>query len=614
MALPRSIPFVAALAALTLPAAAFQDAHVLFGGAFADAPPLVLPGPGTAAAGLGSGAPAAVFSNVPGSPTALVPGLAGVEFEPGLLTNHFDRIYGHPSGHWVLTALADLPSARDECLIVSGELVIQEGAPAPWIGGAENCGTIDTRCAVNASGDVAFATNTSGTVDDDFVATRIAGVWGFAAREGDTLPDGSGAVLDDTIDSAVLLDSGSVGYAADGLDGTATTDVDDDALVLGSQVLMRKGVTAPTGQLSGGTEFIESFDLGDFWTSGSGLQWLVQGDLLGSTSSDDVVIVNGAVVLQEGFPVPNSGFTEPVDLSGLKGVSMDASGHWFARGDNDQTGVDWVVRDGDLIAVTGSVAITGGAERWSDTLLDDCFFGHVGNANGDYIVAGMTDHPDPALDAVIVLNNTLEVARESDPVDLDGNGLLDDGAFIDSFGDDDFFLSDARELFVVATLKDGVGQRIGQALLRFVLRPTVGSAYCDAEPNSLGLPASLGAYGSIVASENQLTLLAGNLPPQANVLFMVSDARTFIGQWASSVGNLCLGGPIYRFAGPGEVLTSGGAGDACLHVDVSQIPTMNGTVAAMAGDRFTFQCWYRDLDAQGVTTSNLTNAVEIIFE
>ena len=141
--------------------------------------------------------------------------------------------------------MADLPSARNECLIVNGELVIQEGSPAPWTGGTESCGTIDTRCAVNASGDVVLSTNTSGTVADDYVATRIAGVWGFSAREGDALPGGSGALLDDTIDSGVLLDDGTVGYAADGLDGTATLDVDDDAIVLGGQVLLRKGVGFP---------------------------------------------------------------------------------------------------------------------------------------------------------------------------------------------------------------------------------------------------------------------------------------------------------------------------------------------------------------------------------
>ena len=83
MALPRSTPFVFALAMTTLPAAAFQDAHVQNGGRFGDAPPIgAASGPGTAAAGLGSGAPSVVFSNVPGSASAQVPGLMGVEFEP----------------------------------------------------------------------------------------------------------------------------------------------------------------------------------------------------------------------------------------------------------------------------------------------------------------------------------------------------------------------------------------------------------------------------------------------------------------------------------------------------------------------------------------------------
>ncbi|MFT5732311.1 MAG: hypothetical protein ACJA2W_001080 [Planctomycetota bacterium] len=615
MALPQSILFVSALAMTALPAAAFQDAHVLSGGRFGDAPPFGVTA-GTAAAGLGSGAPSVVFSNVPGSVSAQVPGLVGVEFEPGLLTNHFDRVYGHPAGYWAITALADLPSARNECLIVNGELVIQEGAPAPWTGGAENCGTIDTRCAVNARGDVALSTNTSGTVADDYVATRIAGVWGFSAREGEALPGGSGALLDDIIDSGVLLDDGTVGYAADGLDGTATPDVDDDAIVLGGQVLLRKGVSAPTGQAGGSSRSMDNFDLGDFWTSGDGLQWLVQGDLEGSGASDDVVIVNGAVVLQEGSPVPNSGFAEAIDSSGLKGVSMDAAGHWYARGDNDQTNQDWVVRDGALIAVTGSLAIPGSTERWSDALLDGCFFGHVGNANGDYVVAGMTDHVDSALDAVLVLNNTEEVARESDAVDLDGNGLLDDDVFIDSFGDDDLFLSDARELFVVATLKDDLGQRIGQALLRFVLRSEVGTAYCDVHQNSLGLFASLSAIGSSVVADNQLTLLAESLPPTANVLFMIAPARGMVDPFGGGMGVLCLAGQVARFAGPGEVLSAGVAGDACLHVDLGALPTAmgGGTVSASVGQTLMFQCWYRDHDGTGATTTNTTNAVEVVFE
>ncbi|MEM8710289.1 MAG: hypothetical protein AAGG01_05015 [Planctomycetota bacterium] len=558
--------------------------------------------------------PTVLLSNLPGTPSAQVPGLTGVEFSPGENTNHFDRIYGHPSGPWILTALADLPSSRDEVLIASGSLVIQEGDPAPWTV-SENCGTIDTRCSINASGDLAFATNTSGTVDDDYVATRIAGTWGFAAREGELLPGGSGAVLDDTIDSPVILSDGSVGYAADGLDGSATADVDDDAIVLAGAVLLRKGVTVPPGQSGTSTDrTLDNFDLSDFWASDNGAQYLVQGDLSGSTSSDDVVIVNGAVVLQEGFAVPGSGFVEPIDSSGIKAVSMDASGHWFARGDNDGTEQDWVVRDGDLIAATGSRVLFGEPELWSDFALDACFFGHVGNARGDYVIAGMTDNADLSRDAVIVLNGADVVAREGDPVDLDGNGALDDDLYFDGFGEDDLFLTDALELYVVATLRNGAGARVGQGLVRIQLRAEVGERYCDAVPNSLGRSAPLAAYGSPSVAANDLGFVARDLPAFSHVLFMVGTARDFRGSFGGGEGNLCIGGSIARFDGPDEVVQTGSGGLACLQANLSAMPTSGASVAVMPGDRMMFQCWYRDVDANGLQTTNMTNAVDVLFE
>lgn len=620
MALQQPALFAACAAALTLPAAALQDVHVLRGGPLAKMPQLTGSlagspvGPTSSAATQGSVPPVVLLSNLAGSSTAAVPGLPGVEFEPGTDTNHFDRIYGHPSGHWVMTALADLPSTRDECLIVNGTVVMQEGSPAPWTGGVENCGTIDTRCSINSVGDVAFATNTSGTVADDYVATRIAGVWGYGAREGDALPGGSGAILSGTIDSSVILDNGEVGYAADRLEGTALMDVDDDALVLNGQVLLRMGVTVPSNQLAGNGEFMESFDLGDFWTSGDGQQWLVQGDLEGSSSSDDVVLVNGAVVIQEGSHLPNTTFVDPVDSNGIKGVSMDAAGHWFARGDNDGTEQDWVVRDGELLAATGLPVTSQGTELWSDALLAGCFFAHVGNGRGDFVIAGMTDHPDPARDAVVYFNRELEVARESDPVDLDGNGLLDDDVFIDSFGDDDFFLNDDRELFCVVTLKDAAGMRVGQGLLRLSILPEVGEAYCDVTANSLGLEASMLAFGSEIALDNEVTLLATDMPPTVFAVFMVGRERNFVSPFGNSEGALCVQTSLAQFRGPGEVMPASASGSACLHLDLNAIPTPLGSTAASPGDTFTFQCWYRDQSATGSPTTNTTNAVEITFE
>ena len=105
--------------------------------------------------------PEVLLTNVPGAERSGVPGLPGVAFEPGTGTTHFDRIYGHPGGHWILTAHADLPSGEDECLIADGELVLREGDLAPWATGGERCGTLDRRCSINGRGDLVFATNTS---------------------------------------------------------------------------------------------------------------------------------------------------------------------------------------------------------------------------------------------------------------------------------------------------------------------------------------------------------------------------------------------------------------------------------------------------------------------
>ncbi len=604
------VPTAVVLSALSSSApAGFQDATVL--GPSAPAPPASL----LFASASGGGA-AVLMTNVPGAPGSLVPGLGGVAFEPGTDTGHFDRIYGHPAGHWILTAFADLPPGEDECLFVDGVLVQREGDPAPWTGGAENCGTLDTRCSVNAHGDFTFATNSSASTLDDYVATRIGGVWGYAAREGDPVPGVAGGILDDVIDSPLLLDDGRVGFAADGIDGVATS-ADDDVLVLGAALLLRKGVSVPPGQLpgpSGAPGAIENFDLGDFWASGDGAHWLVLGDLDGPTAIDDVVVVDGAVVLQEGVPIPGGGFVEAIDTSGLFGVSMDAAGHWFARGDNDMTNQDWVVRDGVVIASGGAPVVPGAPEVWDDATFSDGFFGHVGNGLGSWVIGGTTDHVDPALDSVLVLNGSTVVCRESDPVDLDGDGIFDDDAYVDAFGDDDLFLTEDLLLYVVATLKDGTGTRIGQALLRIDVDPGVGTPYCDASLNSTGSAATLTALGSAAVQANQLELVARSMPAGVAAVFMAGAERASLPGFSGSLGTLCIGGGVARFVGPGEFGPTDSLGRATLRVDLSAIPRPTGAVAGAVGDTWRFQVWFRDLAPSGATATNLTNAVEVTLE
>lgn len=141
----------------------------------------------------------------------------------------------------------------------------------------------------------------------------------------------------------------------------------------------------------------------------------------------------------------------------------------------------------------------------------------------------------------------------------------------------------------------------------------LGVAYCTANPNSTGFAASISASGSAVVSNNSLTLRASTLPQLVFGLFLVSRDQDFVTNPGGSAGNLCLGGMIGRYVGPGQVQNSGVAGTISLALDLSQIPQPNGFVSAAAGETWNFQAWYRDGNSAGVT-SNFTTGLEITFQ
>lgn len=421
-----------------------------------------------------------VHSTFAGHPTALIPGFPGFQFEA------FDRVFGSPNGNWILGATSDDPSTtNDEVIVVNGVGVLKEGDPAVW--DAPNVvGTIDTGLQINDAGDWAFATNVApSSVNDDFVIKVTAGpVFNIVAQE--SLPTASipTSTYDDTIDSIVLLANGTVGVQADGIDGGTITTTTDEILELGNVLIAQELVTIPTGQAGGATETADNFDFEDFWADATGANVLWQGDLTGSTSSDGVVVVNNNVVLQENSIIPGSGFANPIDLSGIVGVSMDPAGNWYARGNNDIDEMDWVVRSGAVVAAVGQPITPGSTELWDDGDFSDCFFAHVGNSVGDFVVAGVTDNASTH-NGVVVWNGVQVVLREGDPVDLDNNGAFDDGVYFNTFGNDDFYLSDANELYVVATVRDvseftgTSGTTVGNVVVRVNISACAGGPIVD---------------------------------------------------------------------------------------------------------------------------------------
>jgi hypothetical protein len=406
-----------------------------------------------------------IYSEIAADPTSAVPAGAGVP--AGARFESFDRPYRSPDGlRWIISAETNLAAAESEIIIVGGGMagatVVREGTAfgTPTLG--ELVGLIRRNMGVADDGNFAFGTNTDGVAADEYVVLFDGVAFGAAALEGMPVPGIPGEVLGSTLDAVHILNDGTTaGYRAPATVGALPTTM-DDFLILGAAISAQAGVGAPSDQAGGAAETWESFDADDFYTSAAGTVSIAQGDLTGPTTGDDVIVVNDRVVLQEGSTVPGSSLTSPI--STLTEISMDSSGDWYCRGSDDDL-QDWVVRSGDVVALRGEPIVLGSTELFSDAPFAATFFWHAGNNNGDYVVGGTTSSTDVEGDAVLVMNGTTVLARQGDPVDLDGNGVYDDDVFIDVFNNDDGFLTDDGLLYFTADTYDSALVGLGQMLL-----------------------------------------------------------------------------------------------------------------------------------------------------
>ena len=141
--------------------------------------------------------------------------------------------------------------------------------------------------------------------------------------------------------------------------------------------------------------------------------------------------------------------------------------------------------------------------------------------------------------------------------------------------------------------------------------PSIGTTYCMANANTTGSIGSMSATGSSFVAANNLTLRASNLPQNQFGLFVTSNMQDFVPMAnGTSNGNLCLGGTLGRYQGPGQVMNTGATGEFSLAIDVLAVPQGGATVALMPGDTQYFQAWHRDTVGMG---SNFTQGLEITF-
>ena len=140
----------------------------------------------------------------------------------------------------------------------------------------------------------------------------------------------------------------------------------------------------------------------------------------------------------------------------------------------------------------------------------------------------------------------------------------------------------------------------------------IGTNYCMAETNSAGTTGTMSATGSAVVANDNLTLVASDLPNGQFGIFVTSRTQGFSpGTNGTSNGNLCLGGAIGRFVGMNQIVFTGSNGEFSLRVPLTMVPQGGGFVAVMPGDSWNFQAWHRDAIGLG---SNLTDGLQIMFQ
>ena len=123
----------------------------------------------------------------------------------------------------------------------------------------------------------------------------------------------------------------------------------------------------------------------------------------------------------------------------------------------------------------------------------------------------------------------------------------------------------------------------------------------------------IGAVGSIAVADNDVTLNVSSMPNNAFGFFLTSQTTGFTVMPGGSQGNLCLGGAIGRYVGPGQIQNSGPAGEISLPIDLTMHPTPVGLVNVQAGETWHFTAWFRDA-VGGMATSNFADGLTLNFQ
>ena len=470
-----------------------------------------------------------LLSDIASSGTSFLPAsgaFAGANIPPS--AESFSRPFFSPNGqHYIVSVDTDLATTQDRVLIVgttnpfTSQVVVQEGVTELTPG--ETFGEFDYGMGINDSGQYVFSATTSAAATTNDVIVRGLGiVLTIVAREGDAATAIGGGVTYSGANSAYAIrNNGQTSFFAT-LAGTGGTSNDtavfdnDGALVIGQE-----GTTIPgSASESYKTSFpqIISGNVGEGMSVNGVVSYTLAGLLNSATTNDDIFVFNGNVVLRESDTLP--GFSDPIAVIAYNNQSNN--GDWLAYGTTTAgLAFDWVVRNGAVVTKTGQPVVTGSNRLWDDGIYSQTFFGYVANGVGDSVVAGTWIGSNGAVstasNALLALNGQSILVRENDPIDVNGNGLVDDDAYIGTFRDDRMFLSNDGWLYFNARIRTGAAAcTVGladsnQAFLRIQI-PQNGACCCGATCSLTSAAACVGTNKSFAGTGTVCTPFSFTAP------------------------------------------------------------------------------------------------------
>jgi hypothetical protein len=135
---------------------------------------------------------------------------------------------------------------------------------------------------------------------------------------------------------------------------------------------------------------------------------------------------------------------------------------------------------------------------------------------------------------------------------------------------------------------------------------SIGTTFCNSNPNSTGVVATIAATGDEHVAGNDVALAVYDLPHDQFGYFLMSASQGFVPLFGGGQGNLCLGAPQIRFNQ--FVLNPGTSGRVDFAPDLTNLPQ---GILIQAGETWNFQYWHRDVNPG--PTSNTSDGLAIAF-